>query len=227
MLNNQLILTPCNDFMSKFQNGTSRLSYGIKNVALLTIPFFAGLLVSYVMAMIPSAGGLLTIHLSPFVIAVLVLSSMMVYGLRSCLRNPRNMLVFISMIISYMTIIYLDRNETPTEISYDSGVMYCLLVFVYLIAILPFFSERNVVSFQRSNVEIQSVSFAASIMWFSPFFAEMLIWLRWYAFEDLSQHSLMIFGWYGTNDLLFRFGLWALVSMTSFHILRRLLFKVK
>jgi hypothetical protein len=214
--------------MNKPQDATSKLLHEIKDLALMTIPLFLGLLASFIMAKVPSAGGLIVIPVNPLVIATLFLSFVMVYRLGSFLKNLKNMLVFLTFFVSYTIIIYLDGVETKTAVSYSFNIVYFLLVIVYLVAVSPFLAGKNIVSFQQSIAKVQSISFAACIMWLSPFCAEMFVWLRWYALGDLWQKlGYMVLGGAGTGDLLFYFGFWALVSMACFHILRRLLFKEK
>lgn len=142
----------------------------------------------------------------------------------NCPKKTR--LITIVTVISYLTICYFVATETPTGVIFDLNMMQCLTVLICIIAILPFFGEKRLIEFPENIAERDSIFFAASIMWGSPFISELAIWLRWYIEGIYWQRtSYMTLGGAETADILFRFGFWTLVFLTIFHIVIKLLRK--
>jgi hypothetical protein len=197
-----------------------------KTVAWLTFPFFAGFYVSIALSLIPSGGGLLSVPMNPLVPLVLFASIIMLYSLLSSFRNSKILSIkTITLICGCTTIVYLTATDTPTAVTYNVTIMNLLTLSVYFIAVLPFFFKRTIISFEQSKAKKHSISLATSVMWLSPFLADMLVLLRWHVSGELERLSYMVLGGAGTNDILFFYGFWLLVSMSFFHLFGRVLFK--
>lgn len=204
----------------------NKLLFIARIIAWFILPLVIGALVAQAMGTVPSGGGFI-IPVSPLVFAVLFCSVIMLYVLRPFFRNSRNLLVFTLFICGYTIIVYLIGIDTPNAVYYNTISMYFLLLPVYVVTAFPFLSPRKtIISFEGSRAKIQSIGFATSIMWLSPFFAEMLMLARWYVSGEFWHRiSYMVLGGAGANDVLFYFGFWIFVSVCSFHISGRILVK--
>lgn len=73
---------------------------------------------------------------------------------------------------------------------------------------------------------LDSIYFGTSIMWLSPFLAELVIWAKWYMIGIFwEKASYMTLGGNGTRDVLFWYGFWAFITMSSFQVLLKILIK--
>jgi len=185
------------------------------------ISYFLGLMIAWAVGKIPSEVRLPIIPVNPLVLAVLFTTGIMLWKLLPSFRNYENTLVVaIVMVVTYTIIICLIAVDTPEMITFNIQIMSCLTIPVYTIAVLPFLMKQAAISFQRDKAERDSTFFAASIMWLSPFLAEMLIMLKWYTWGNLGHRlTYMVLGGKGTNDVLFFYGFWLFISVEFFHLL--------
>jgi len=80
--------------------------------------------------------------------------------------------------------------------------------------------KQRLIHFLEKNARRDSIFFAASIMWLSPFLAEILLLLSWFIQGKLwNRLSCMVLGGSGTNDVLFFYGFWVFISIGFFHFL--------
>jgi hypothetical protein len=213
--------------MGKVVNVSQKRKIKLLNVPRFILAFVIGFIVSSYLSKIPSEGGSIMIPASPLVFVVLVFSAAMLYGLRFFFTKLRNSLVFIAFIIGYTSVMYLSAVVTLRAVSFNGSLLECLQMFVCLVTVMPFIEPKiSIIDFEGLRAPSDSIYFATSIMWLSPFFAEMLILFRWLILGQYwLRMSYMVLGGNGINDILFFFGFWIFLTIFCFHLLGRILFK--
>ena len=196
----------------------------ILTLILILVPCFAGYVIARLVAMIPSGGCLLFIPVNPLSLVILIFTLIMFWKLLPSLKHSRNTLIIeVAMISVYTLIIYLIAVDTPKSVNFDTRILSILTLFVYVVAILPFIVKQRLIHFLEKNARRDSIFFAASIMWLSPFLAEILLLLSWFIRGNLwNRLSYMVLGGSGTNDVLFFYGFWVFISIEFFHFLTRI-----
>jgi MFS family permease len=191
---------------------------------LVMFSYLAGYVIAGLVAMIPSGWRLFFIPVNPLSFVILIIIIIMFWKLIPSLKHSRNTLIIeVAMISVYTLIIYLIAVDTPKSVNFDVQILSILTLFVYVTAILPFTVKQRLIHFLEKNARRDSIFFAASIMWLSPFLAEILLLLSWFIQGNLwNRLSYMVLGGSGTNDVLFFYGFWVFISIDFFHFLTRI-----
>jgi len=164
------------------------------------------------------------IHL--LVLVTLFASLVMLWKLRPTFKDSRTTLFVTTMTIAILAVIIRSiAVETTETVEYDGRVMGGLAIAVYFLALLPFFTRRPIVSYHGGRAERDSIFLAASVMWISPFLAELAMYLRWFLSND-QRIVYMTLGGAGIKDVLVFYGFRVLVSALLFHTFRRLCVRI-
>jgi hypothetical protein len=201
----------------------SNLLLVVRILVWVLLPWFLGFLVAFFLSKIPSAGGLPFIPANPLALLVLFLSGIMFWKLMSSFRNSSILfMVTIALILAGTITMYLTSIDGPKGVVFNTSILNYLTVLTYLIAVLPFLWNQKRISFHQERAGCHSVFFASSVMWLAPFFADILVMVKWYVSGILeSRLTHMVLGGSGTSDVLFFYGFWLLISMELFHLFGR------
>jgi hypothetical protein len=201
----------------------SNLLFAVRILVWFLLPWFLGLLVALLMSKIPSAGRLPFIPVNHLVLPVLFVSGIMFWKLMSSFRNSSILLIVtIALILAGTITMYLTSIDGPEVVVFNTTILNYLTVLTYSIAVLPFLWNQKRISFHQERAKHHSIFFACSIMWLAPFFADILVMVKWYVSGILeSRLTHMVLGGSGTSDVLFFYGFWLLISMELFHLFGR------
>lgn len=179
-----------------------------------------------ILFIVPSAWRLSeSIPVNPIILIIIPLSVFMLHKLFVSLNYLKNKVTHLTVffILTYSSIILATASESFEGITFDIETIKVLSHFVFLISILISLEWIPSLKFSSERSVLDSVFFAASIMWLSPFIAELFIWTKWsiigIAFERASHFTI---GGAGTQDILFWPGLWAVSTMYYFQSLIRI-----
>jgi hypothetical protein len=187
------------------------------------VSYFLGWLAASLMARIPLEGRLPYIPVNPLVPVILFLLGVMFWK-SHVLRSSRSTLFMgTTIFLVYVALIYSLQVDTSTAVTVSPQAMQYLTVLPYLMAVLPFILKQPLINFRKERAELDSVLFAASIMWLSPFTADILFLLKWWSLGILEHKlSYMVLGGSGTNDVVFFYGFWVFIAVLGFHFLGRI-----
>jgi hypothetical protein len=159
-------------------------------------------------------------HFGIVALLAITVSIVMAFMLfRRNLHYRRVLLAFAGLVILYSFLFFIVHFEENGNISFNGLTALAVLVSGWILSAFPFIWKNRIACIVEEKATDYAL-LATSVMWLSPFLAELLVLLDWQLKGEFAERiQLLVLGGNGLNDLLFILGFVTFISTGLYALL--------
>ena len=187
----------------------------LTRIAMLVVSFNLGILVffilSYVQLPLPYSWN----HFGIILFITLPLSFIMdMLIFERSHHDNRIGLAHAFLVALYAILFFSIHFEEAGNIKFNALASLVIMISSWILSAIPFLYKDGTIALSRLDTRITDYAlFATSLMWYAPFFAELLVLLDWQLKGVFAENfEQIVLGGAGFNDMLFILGSATLVS---------------